>query len=196
MTEKSWRDEIFAKRGALLALPAVALAVWGKPSAFSIAFGLPLAFTGEMLRCWAVGYSGVTTRSDRVTAPVLVTAGPYAYARNPLYIGNFITAAGFALAFTGGDSPLKRLALVSLGLGTMAAVYATIIPHEEAYLRTMFGASYDDYTARVPAVIPRLEPSHPQRGTYDPSVIVSAETRTFATFGLMLAALALKALRV
>jgi protein-S-isoprenylcysteine O-methyltransferase Ste14 len=196
MTEKSWRDDVFANRGALLALPAVALAIFGKPSAFSIALGLPLAFTGEMLRCWAVGYSGVTTRSDRVIAPVLVTAGPYAYVRNPLYVGNFITAAGFALAFTGGDSALKRLSLVGLGLGTMAAVYATIIPHEEAYLHKTFGTSFDDYVARVPAVLPLLEPSAPQRGTYDPAVIASAETRTFVTFGLMLAALAFKALRI
>jgi protein-S-isoprenylcysteine O-methyltransferase Ste14 len=196
MTEKSWRDDVFANRGALLALPAVALAIFGKPSAFSIALGLPLACTGEMLRCWAVGYSGVTTRSDRVIAPLLVTAGPYAYVRNPLYVGNFMTAAGFALAFTGGDSALKRLSLVGLGLGTMAAVYATIIPHEEEYLRKTFGASFDDYVARVPAVLPRLEPSEPQRGSYDPAVIASAETRTFVTFGLMLAALAFKALRI
>ncbi|HEY0798963.1 MAG TPA: isoprenylcysteine carboxylmethyltransferase family protein [Candidatus Baltobacteraceae bacterium] len=196
MTQESWRNDVFANRGALLALPAVALAVFGKPSAFSIAAGLPLAFTGEMLRCWAVGYSGVTTRSDRVTAPALVTAGPYAYVRNPLYLGNFLTAAGFALAFTGGDPALKRLSLVGLGLGTMAAVYATIVPLEEAYLRTTFGASFDEYTARVPALIPLIEPVGPQRGSFDPAVIVKAETRTFATFGLMLAALALKALRV
>jgi protein-S-isoprenylcysteine O-methyltransferase Ste14 len=196
MTEKSWRDDVFANRGALLALPALGLAVFGRPSAFSIALGLPLAFTGEMLRCWAVGYSGVTTRSDRVIAPALVTAGPYAHVRNPLYVGNFITAAGFALAFTGRDSGLKRLALVGLSLGTMVAVYATIIPHEEAYLRKTFGASFEEYVTRVPAVLPQLEPAEPQRGTYDPVVILSAETRTFATFGLMLAALALKALRV
>ena len=53
---------------------------------------------------WAVGYSGVTTRGDTVTAPALVTAGPYAYVRNPLYVGNFLTAAGFAIAFTGKNS--------------------------------------------------------------------------------------------
>ena len=57
-------------------MPAVVLAALGKPSAFSIAVGLPLAFAGEAIRAWAVGYSGVTTRGDRVTAPALVTAGP------------------------------------------------------------------------------------------------------------------------
>lgn len=189
------RAVVFKNRGALLAVPAVLLAAAGKPSAFSIAIGLPLAFAGEAIRCWAVGYSGTTTRADTVTAPALVTAGPYAYVRNPLYVGNFLTAAGFALAFTGKNSAPARLVLLGVSLGTMLAVYSTIVPHEEAYLRETFGAAFDDYLTRVPPTIPRATPSEPQRGTYDPSVIARAESRTFATFGAMLAVLALKALR-
>ena len=189
------RAVVFKNRGALLALPALVLASAGKPSAFSIAVGLPLAFLGEAIRCWAVGYSGTTTRADIVTAPELVTAGPYAYARNPLYVGNFLTAAGFAIAFTGKNSTPARLALLGVSLGTMLAVYATIVPHEEAYLRETFGPAFDDYVARVPPAFPLTAPSEPQSGTYDPSVIARAESRTFATFGAMLAMLALKALR-
>jgi hypothetical protein len=171
---RSWRDDVFKGRGTLLALPAVSLALLGKPSSQSIALGLPIAFAGEALRCWAVGYSGATTRSDRVEAPQLTTAGPYAYVRNPLYVGNFLTALGF---------------------GTMLAVYAAIIPLEEAYLRQTFGDDFDGYLARVPPIVPRLSPARPERGTYDAGVIVKAETRTFVTFGAMLGALALKALR-
>ena len=186
---------VFGKRGALLALPAVVLAAFGKPSAFSIAAGLPLAFAGEVVRMWAVGYSGVTTRGDTVTAPALVTAGPYAYVRNPLYVGNFLTAAGFALAFTGKNCATARLVLVGGSLAAMLGVYAVIVPHEEGYLRTTFGAEFDDYCERVPRVVPALEPSEPQRGSYDPDVIAKAETRTWLTFGAMLGVLALKALR-
>jgi protein-S-isoprenylcysteine O-methyltransferase Ste14 len=193
--ETGVRDAVFANRGALLAVPALALAVLGKPSAFSIAAGLPVAFAGEFLRCWAVGYSGVTTRSDRVTAPALTTAGPYAHVRNPLYLGNFLTAAGFSIAFTGKLGARKRVALIAFGLGSMAAVYATIVPLEEAYLRKTFGKAFDEYVERVPQIVPQLEAAEPQRGSFDPSVIAKAETRTFATFGGMLAALALKALR-
>jgi protein-S-isoprenylcysteine O-methyltransferase Ste14 len=193
--EDDWRDAVFASRGTLLALPAVVLALVGKPNAFSIATGLPLAFAGEFLRCWAVGYSGVTTRSDRVTAPALTTAGPYAHVRNPLYLGNFLTAAGFSLAFTGKLSARRRAALIGLGLGSMAAVYATIVPLEEAYLRKTFGKAFDEYVERVPRLVPQLEAAVPQRGTYDPSVIAKAETRTFATFSAMLGVLAFKALR-
>jgi protein-S-isoprenylcysteine O-methyltransferase Ste14 len=186
---------VFGKRGELLALPALVLAAAGKPSAFSIATGLPLAFAGEVVRMWAVGYSGVTTRGDTVTAPALVTAGPYAYVRNPLYAGNFLTAAGFALAFTGKNSPLVRLALVGGSLAAMAAIYAVIIPHEERYLRETFGPAFDDYAGRVPRLVPALEPSDPQHGSYDPAVIGKAESRTWLTFGAMVAVLALKALR-
>ncbi len=191
----SVRAFVFKNRGALLAVPAVALAAFGKPSALSVTLGLPLAIAGELVRCWAVGYSGVTTRGDEVTAPELVTAGPYAHVRNPLYAGNFVTAAGFAIAFTGRNSPLARLVLVAGSLAAMAGVYATIVPHEEDFLRSRFGEAFDAYCAEVPPVIPRLEPAGGGKGTWRPSVIAQAESRTFATFGAMLAALALKALK-
>ena len=103
----------------------------GSRARSSVTLGLPLAIAGELVRCWAVGYSGVTTRGDEVSAPELVTAGPYAYVRNPLYVGNFITAAGFAIAFTGRNSSRRGLALIAGSLAAMAGVYATIVPHEE-----------------------------------------------------------------
>jgi len=187
-----WRNRVFQYRGALLALPALALAAFGRPSAKSIALGVPVALAGEALRCWAVGYSGVTTRSDEVIAPALVTAGPYAHVRNPLYVGNFLTALGFSIAFTGKLSRGGRATLTALGLGTMAAVYACIVPLEEAYLRKTFGRAFEDYVDRVPRLIPQVQAAEPQLGRYDPSVIVKAETSTFLTFGAMLAALVLK----
>lgn len=186
---------VFKNRGALLAVPAVALAALGKPSAFSVTVGLPIAIAGELLRCWAVGYSGVTTRGDEVEAPKLVTAGPYAYVRNPLYVGNFITAAGFAIAFTGKNFPLARLGLIGGALGAMIGVYATIVPHEERFLREKFGEDFERYCERVPPVVPQLEPMPDGAGEWRADVIAEAESNTFATFGAMLASLALKALR-
>jgi protein-S-isoprenylcysteine O-methyltransferase Ste14 len=191
----SFAGFVFGRRGTLLALPALGLAVLGKPSAFSIAVGLPLAFAGEAIRAWAVGYSGVTTRSDTVEAPALVTAGPYAYVRNPLYVGNFVTATGFALAYTGANKPLTRAAIVAASLGVMLGVYAVIIPHEEAFLQTAFGEAFEEYRSSVPRIFPALEPAAQQSGSYDPSVIGRAESRTFITLGAMLAALAFKALQ-
>jgi protein-S-isoprenylcysteine O-methyltransferase Ste14 len=184
---------VFKNRGALLSVPALALATFGKPTAAGIALGLPLAIAGEVLRCWAVGYSGTTTRDDQVVAPELVTAGPYAHVRNPLYVGNFLTAAGFAVAFTGANTPGARLALIAASLGTMAGVYATIVPHEEQFLRSQFGDAYERYCADVPRVIPSVAPCTEPRGAWKPDVIARAESNTFMTFGAMLAVLGLKA---
>jgi len=189
------RAIIFKNRGALLSAPALLLSLFGKPSAFSITVGLPLAFLGEALRCWAVGYSGATTRSDHVQAPKLVTAGPYSYLRNPLYLGNFITAAGFTIAFTGKNTFLTRAALAIATLGTIAGVYSIIIPHEEEFLLRHFGEEFVVYCDHVPPLIPLSEPAEDGAGDYDPDVLLSAESKTFLTFGAMLAVLALKSLK-
>ena len=186
---------VFKNRGALLSIPAAVLAAFGKPSATSVAVGLPLAIAGELVRCWAVGYSGVTTRGDVVEAPKLVTAGPYAHVRNPLYVGNFITALGFSIAFTGKNSFAQKLALIGGSLAVMAGVYSTIIPHEEQFLRSQFGPEFDRYCERVPALIPQAEAATEQQGEWDGKVIKEAETRTFTTFGAMLGVLILKTLR-
>jgi protein-S-isoprenylcysteine O-methyltransferase Ste14 len=186
---------VFKNRGALLAIPAAMLAAFGKPSAFSVAMGMPLALAGELIRCWAVGYSGVTTRGDAVEAPKLVSAGPYAYVRNPLYVGNFVTAAGFAIAFTGRNTAAQRLALIGGSLAIMAGVYATIVPHEEDFLRGQFGETFERYCERVPRVVPQLEPMPDGAGEWNPAVIKDAESKTFLTFGAMLALLALKSLK-
>lgn len=184
---------VFKNRGLLLALPAAALAACGRPSARSVVLGLPLAVAGELVRCWAVGYSGVTTRHDVVTAPKLATGGPYAYVRNPLYLGNFMTAAGFAIAFTGKNSRCARRALVAGSLAAMAAVYATIVPHEEAFLRSQFGEEFERYCDRVPRIVPRLAPADQTAGAWDARAVTNAESKTFVLFGAMLLALALRA---
>lgn len=190
------RAFVFKNRGALLALPALVLVIFGKPGALGMAIGLPIALAGELLRCWAVGYSGVTTRNDAVIAPELVTAGPYAYVRNPLYIGNFITAAGFAIAFTGANAAATRAALIAVALGTMIAVYAAIIPYEEQFLRTRFGESFVRYCKEVARIIPRGKRAAAPQGAWKSEVIAQAESRTFLFFGAMLVLLAVKAFLV
>jgi protein-S-isoprenylcysteine O-methyltransferase Ste14 len=191
---ESFEAYLFANRGLLLTAPAALLAAFGKPSAFSLAVGLPIAATGELLRCWAVGYSGETTRDNQLAAPVLVTSGPYAYVRNPLYLGNFITALGFTAAFTGKNTFPAKVVLGAAALGAMAALYATIIPHEERYLREKFGDDYDRYCERVPQVLPQLDPAEDGKQQWDPRVVARAESKTFVTFGAMLALLAIKSI--
>ncbi|MBV9262785.1 MAG: isoprenylcysteine carboxylmethyltransferase family protein [Candidatus Eremiobacteraeota bacterium] len=180
---------VFKNRGLLLALPAAALLIFGRPDLFSIALGLPLAAIGELVRCWAVGYSGVTTRHNVVTAPQLITAGPYGYVRNPLYLGNFITAAGFAIAFTGGNAPAVRTALVAGCLACMLAVYAIVVAHEERFLRSQFGERFEAYCARVPRIVPQLQAPARGNGSWRARVLLDAESTTLAIFAAMTVAL-------
>ena len=92
-----------------------------------------------------------------------------------------MTAAGFAIAFTGKNSRCARRALVAGSLAAMAAVYATIVPHEEAFLRSQFGEEFERYCDRVPRIVPRLAPADQTAGAWDARAVTNAESKTFVT---------------
>lgn len=189
-----WRTIVFKNRGALLVPVALVLLVFGRPSIESAQIGIAIAALGELLRIWAVGYSGVTTRADIVTAPELVTAGPYTMVRNPLYVANAVIALGFWYAFSGGVSLAEAAVMLAIVLVLVVGVYAIIIPLEEAYLAGHFGAAYRRYLEAVPSVIPigsRLTAAE-RTGTWRADVIVRAEIITLTFFILMIVVVYLK----
>jgi len=187
---RGWRTIIFKNRGLLLIPVALVLVIFGRPTLASAIAGIAIAALGELLRIWAVGYSGVTTRANVVMAPTLVTAGPYSYVRNPLYIGNAMTALGFWLAFSGGLTVVQSALMLASAVLVIAGVYAAIIPLEEAYLTQTFGAPYREYVAGVPRIIPTSRPLAPaqRRGLWRAEAILRAEIITLLFFGLMAAA--------
>jgi protein-S-isoprenylcysteine O-methyltransferase Ste14 len=79
----------------------------------------------------------------------LVTEGPYNVVRNPIYTGMFgmLLATGLAVSHWLG----LAIAIVIFAIGTFIRVRS-----EEKLLREAFGAEFDDYARRVPAVIPFL----------------------------------------
>lgn len=190
----AWRTLIFKNRGLLLVPVALVLVIFGRPTVASAFAGIVIAIVGELLRIWAVGYSGVTTRADVVTAPTLVTAGPYSYVRNPLYVGNAITALGFWVAFSGGVTAFQSALMLGCLVLLVAGVYATIIPLEEAYLARTFGSPFQQYLARVPRIVPTRGalPEAERHGVWRAEVIVRAEVITLAFFALMVAAVLIK----
>jgi protein-S-isoprenylcysteine O-methyltransferase Ste14 len=117
------------------------------PSITLIAGGVALTFLGELLRLWAVHHIGVIsrTRSDRLGP--LVAAGPFAFVRNPLYLGNIALWAGFAL--TARLVWFAPVIIVLLGLE-----YHAIVRWEERLLEARLGEGYREYAARVPRWIP------------------------------------------
>jgi len=110
------------------------------PRPAAVAWSLALVVPGLWLR----GYAAGTVKKNRE----LATTGPYAFTRNPLYLGSMLIAAGFALAL------LSWAVALVLALGFLV-IYVPVIAAEERYLRANFPA-FDEYCRRVPRLIPRF----------------------------------------
>lgn len=157
------------------------LYIWlARPTWLSIAIGGGIAVLGVGLRALASGHVKKNTE--------LTTTGPYAYTRNPLYVGSIIIGAGFAVA------ALNWWIVVALAV-LFLAIYIPVIRGEEAFLRREF-RDFDDYTKRVPRFIgwPRNRGSI-QRGAFSKDLYCKHREYNAAIGTLaMLAALVIKLL--
>jgi protein-S-isoprenylcysteine O-methyltransferase Ste14 len=119
------------------------LYVWlARPSWQSMALGAILILPGLMIRALA---SGHVRKNESLT-----TSGPYAYTRNPLYLGSVLIGLGFAVA---ARSWWVGVAVVLI----FFAIYLPVIHDEEAFLRRTF-PEFEEYSRRVPRIFPRLAP--------------------------------------
>jgi protein-S-isoprenylcysteine O-methyltransferase Ste14 len=109
-----------------------------QPSARSIALSLTLVVPGLALRAYASGY--VQKNED------LTVSGPYAYTRNPLYLGSMLIAFGFALAARSGW-------IAGVMAILFAVIYIPVIQSEEEFLRARF-PEFGGYAKRVPRLVP------------------------------------------
>lgn len=143
---------LFKARG-YIPIPFIAAAViFSNANAISIVLGGLLIAVGEALRIWAVGYAGGRTRAtDLGVARDLVTTGPYAYTRNPIYIGDILIALGFAVM-----SDVRLLIL--LAAIWFPLQYHLIARAEEAYLLRELGREYERYMENVPRFLFRATP--------------------------------------
>ena len=128
---------------------AAVFLVFAAPSLHSLAWSLPLVLAGLWLRGYAAGY--VRKNSE------LTQTGPYAYTRNPLYLGSMSLAAGFAVA--AGSLTAVRWWLLVLLIAMFLFIYVPTILSEEAFLRATF-PDFDEYARHVPRLLPRLTPAH------------------------------------
>lgn len=178
------REFVFRWRGALAGVTAAVVLFFGRPSPTGLMLGACLAVMGEMLRLWALGYAGLPTRRQYLDAPRLITAGPYAHLRNPLYLGNLLNGAGVALAASSGMgawAPWVFLGAVALH----TTLYLTIIPLEENYLLGQFGSIYEDYCRHVPALFPRPTAAPGGEGRFCLATAFRFEWSTFAYMALV-----------
>ena len=140
-----WFPKPYADRAARLRVPGgfvlvAAFAWYSHPSVRSLWIGIPVAVLGLALRGWAAGHLAKNQS--------LATCGPYAYTRNPLYLGTLLVAAGLAAA---SRSP----GLAALFAAVFLLIYLPVIEQEEQHLRKIF-PGYPEYAAEVPSLWPRI----------------------------------------
>jgi len=135
----------FKKIRLLLAWGAIpVLIIFNHMTDATFRWGVILLITGELIRFWALGFM------ERKGAK-LAMSGPYAFVRNPLYIGNFFLGLGVAII-------VWNWVIGVLFLFGFFGIYTGTIRGEEKHLGEMFGKTYDDYCKNVPSLFPRLTP--------------------------------------
>jgi protein-S-isoprenylcysteine O-methyltransferase Ste14 len=111
-----------------------------RPSWQSLALGAIGVVVGLLIRALASGH----VRKNEA----LAVSGPYAYTRNPLYLGSLLMGIGFCAA--------ARSWWVGVALLVMFfAIYIPVIRDEEAFLRRTF-PEFEEYARKVPRMLPRL----------------------------------------
>jgi protein-S-isoprenylcysteine O-methyltransferase Ste14 len=122
-----------------------------RPSWRSLMLGAIVVVPGLLIRALASGH----VRKNEA----LATSGPYAYTRNPLYLGSLLMGVGFCVA--------ARSWWVGVALVVMfCAIYLPVIRDEEAFLRRTF-PEFEGYARRVPRMLPRL--TVPSAGSEGPA---------------------------
>jgi len=120
-----------------------------RPTWRFLAFGAVFIILGLLLRALASGH----VRKNEA----LATSGPYAYTRNPLYLGSLLIGVGFSVA---ARSWLVGLILVVI----FFAIYFPVIRDEEEFLRARF-PEFEEYARQVPRMLPRVAPYSPAEKT-------------------------------
>jgi protein-S-isoprenylcysteine O-methyltransferase Ste14 len=119
-----------------------------RPSWRSLILGAIVVVPGLLLRALASGH----VRKNEA----LATSGPYAYTRNPLYLGSLLMGVGFCVAARGW---WVGVALVVM----FFAIYLPVIRDEEEFLRRTF-PEFEEYARQVPRMLPRVTPYPSEAG--------------------------------
>ena len=138
-----------AARQVLAVVLIVAYAATASPRPELAAIGLAIAMVGAFVRLYASGFI--------VKNQELATDGAYRFVRHPLYTGNILLVVGFALAGS-------RWWGIPLALFFFWFYYPTAIEYEDRKLRHIFGTAWEQWSARTPALMPRLDRAAPTTG--------------------------------
>ncbi len=148
-----WRNYLFTYRSYTPIPFLVVMLIFAKPTTASLIVGFLIALLGEATRFWGVSYAGSETRTTgTVGGTQLVTSGPYAHVRNPLYIGNIFMYVGVGVM---SNALMPYLPLVALVYFIFQ--YSGIVSLEEEYLEKTF-PEWADYEMKIGRFVPRITP--------------------------------------
>ena len=119
---------------------------FAEPTPFLLLVGGTLTLVGIGIRAWS---AGTIHKNEELT-----TSGPYAFTRNPLYLGSFLVGVGVSIS--GG-----HWIWPAIFVAFYAVVYSRTIAREARHLRGLFPELYADYAAAVPVFLPRSSPYRP-----------------------------------
>ncbi len=162
----------------------VVMIIFAAPTITGMILGFMLIILGEFIRFWGVSIAGSETRTTgRVGGTYLITNGPFAYVRNPLYLGNILLYLGVGVMSMALFPWLLIIALI-----WFLVQYHVIVRQEEQYLAATFGEEYKEYCAHVGRFIPRLTPYEsrnppPKRSTFAEGL--ASERRTLQAIGIV-----------
>lgn len=150
------RSEIsagFFKYRSYSPIPFLVLAIaYINANIWSLITGFLIALTGELIRLWGVSWAGSETRTTGdVGGTFLIVSGPFAYVRNPLYVGNILMYFGLGL-MSFAVFPYLQIA----GLIFFYIQYTFIVREEENYLSKTFGLEFENYVKNVRRFFPRI----------------------------------------
>lgn len=166
----------------------IVMFIFAHPNPQSLAVGFFIVLAGEAIRLWGVSIVGSETRTTGSAGGTnLITTGPFAYVRNPLYVGNILLYVGFGL-MSNALFPWLTLAAVAI----FFIQYYLIVTLEEEYLAKTFGVLFEDYARWVPRFLPRLRKYRTRGATQIKGDLrrgLSSEIRTLQALFLISAAL-------
>ena len=179
---------LFRHRGWLpLLFLGIPLVMPGSTSPFRWEIGLALIVAGEAIRLAGVAAAGTVTRRRSRNVERLVTYGIFAWARNPLYIGNFLIWMGF-VTISG------VLWFLPFAVLLFAVEYELIVRYEEGVLESIFGRDYLDYKSWTPRWIPRPPKYKPSPEEHHWGEAFKSEISTFLQYAVLLLAFWIKSL--
>jgi len=158
------------------------MVIFAKPNLYSMITGFLIALFGEMIRFWGVCYIGSESRTTgKVGGTKLLVSGPFAYVRNPLYVGNILIYMGIGVM-----SNALFPYLIIFGFIFFVFQYYFIIIEEEKYLKDEFKEDYIEYYKNVRRFIPKLRPYKKSNNkiNFEFSRGISSERRTLQGFSI------------